>query len=228
VKKLLLWDIDGTLITSGRAGEHAMTAALRRVSGARGQIGDVDYRGRTDRWIVRQLLKHHGIEDAEDRLHDFLEAYLEELRRELPLRAGRVLEGVLAVLEEASRREDIVQGLLTGNLARGARLKLEHYRVWHYFEFGAFADDAERREELGPVALRRAVERAGLEIPPARVFIIGDTPHDVACARAIGARAVAVATGGDGRAELEACGPDVVLDDFSDGAAFFAAVDRLG
>jgi phosphoglycolate phosphatase len=123
---------------------------------------------------------------------------------------------MLPLLDLLRQREDIVLALLTGNLERGAKLKLTHYGVWHYFEFGAFADDHHDRNALGPFARARARERHGFEFPPERIFVLGDTPHDIACARAIGARAVAIATGKYSTAELAAHAPDFLLKDGAD------------
>ncbi|MBM3852765.1 MAG: hydrolase, partial [Verrucomicrobia bacterium] len=123
------------------------------------------------------------------------------------------------------RRADIAQGLLTGNIRRGAEFKLTHYRVWHYFEFGAFADDSPRRNDLGPHALRRAGALHRHEFTPARTFIIGDTPHDIECGKVIGARTIAVATGRHPVAELARHAPDAVFPDFADTAALLRVID---
>ncbi len=223
--KLLLWDIDGTLVHTGKAGEFAMGTALKRRFGMDGSIEQVDFRGRTDKYICLLLLEKHGIEPTEENLHDFMEGYLEALHEELPLRNGIVFPGVLDLLDRCHARADITNALLTGNLERGARLKLEHYQVWHYFEFGAYADDSHDRNQLGPVALRRAAETAGLRVTPDNVWIIGDTPHDIACARVIGARVIAVATGGHTPAELAAHSPDALFPDFSHPDAVMAIID---
>jgi phosphoglycolate phosphatase len=157
--KLLLWDIDGTLVWTGKAGEYAMNRALQSVFHTEGDIYAVDYAGRTDRWIFKALMDHYQYGDREEKVHEFMEAYLQALEDELPKRKGQVLGEVLSILEWVSQQPDLHQGLLTGNLSRGAKLKLSHYRIWHFFEFGAFADDSEIRDELGPVALRRAREK---------------------------------------------------------------------
>lgn len=226
-KKLLLWDIDGTLVLTGKAGEYALDCALERTFGIKGSIEQVDYRGRTDRRIGDMMMELHGIEMSPQNQHDFMENYLVALEEELPRRSGQVLPGILEILEESRRRPDCVNALLTGNLERGAKLKLSHYNVWHFFEFGAYADDSSDRNKLSPVALKRALEKTGEDFAPDRVFVIGDTPHDVACARVIGAKAIAVATGGYSRAELEACQPDAVFDDLAHPEAFFRLLDQV-
>jgi phosphoglycolate phosphatase-like HAD superfamily hydrolase len=228
-KKLLLWDIDGTLIVSHGAGFRAMERALREQFGRTYDLAKLDWAGRTDSWIASEILRACRLEDTPENLHDFLEAYLRLLPVELAAGPpGRVLPGVLELLETFHRRPDVAQGLLTGNLERGAELKLTHYKVWHYFQFGAYADDSPRRNDLGPHALRRARERHRAEFVPARTFIIGDTPHDVECGRVIGAKTIAVATGRYGIAELAAHGPTAVFADFADTAAFLRVVDGVG
>jgi len=222
---LLLWDIDGTLVSTGKAGEVALEIAMQEAFQSTTDLSRIDFRGRTDTWIALQLFQQAGIEPTPNNLHDFKEAYLCELRRQLPLYKGKVHPGITGILEEARRRPECVNALLTGNLERGAQLKLEHYEVWHYFEFGAFADDSHLRNELGPVALRRAFEKTSFAFEPENVYVIGDTPHDIECGKVIGAKTIAVATGGYSRAELEAHQPTALFDDLSHPQTFF---DLLG
>ena len=222
-KKLLLFDIDGTLLATGGAGIRALELAARETFGD-GDLSVVEIAGRTDSGITRQLLAHHGHAVTPESVATFLDRYVVHLTRLLPLTDGRLLPGIVALLDALKGRPDCVLALLTGNLARGAELKLAHYGVWHYFEFGAYADDHHDRNELGPFAIARALERHGIDFPPERIYVLGDTPHDIACARAIGARAVAIATGGHTRAELAAHAPDLLFDDLSDIAAVLAAL----
>lgn len=227
-KKLILWDIDGTLIVSHGAGVRAMELALTKRFGVTCDLRQIDWAGRTDSWITGAVFKLVGLPDTPQNAHDYLEAYLELLPRELrdgP--QGRVLPGVFELLETLHRRPDVAQGLLTGNLRRGAEFKLTHYKVWHYFEFGAFADDSPQRNDLGPHALRRAKEKHAVEFSPAETFIIGDTPHDIACGQVIGAKTIAVATGKYSVAELQAHAPTAVFEDFADTAAFLRVVDAV-
>jgi phosphoglycolate phosphatase len=228
VKKLILWDIDGTIIVSHGAGVRAMEKALTKRFGVTCDLGQIDWAGRTDAWITGEVFRHVGLPDTPQNSHDYLETYLELLPQELrdgP--QGRVLPGVLELLETLHHRTDVAQGLLTGNLRRGAELKLTHYKVWHYFEFGAFADDSPRRNDLGPHALRRAKERHAVDFAPGRTVIIGDTPHDIECGKVIGAQTIGVATGRHSVAELSAHAPTAVFKDFSDTAAFLRVVDAL-
>jgi phosphoglycolate phosphatase len=227
VKKLILWDIDGTLIVSHGAGVRAMERAFEHRFGLKADLGKIDWAGRTDTWITGEVLRQNGIPPTPENCHDYLETYVELLPGELREGPqGRVLPGVLELLETLHQRPDIAQGLLTGNLRRGAELKLTHYQVWHYFEFGAFADDSPLRNDLGPHALRRAQEKHLQEFTPDQTFIIGDTPHDVECGQVIGARTIAVATGQYGFAELATHLPTAVFDNFSDTGAFLRVIDE--
>ena len=223
--KLLLWDIDGTLMLADRAGERALLTSLRRVFGIDGTLDRIEVAGRTDRLIAHDLLSAYSIEPTPRAIHDFLEGYLAALPEELPRGRPRLLPGILGVLQAVAARRDIVQGLLTGNLERGARVKLSQFEVWHYFPFGAFADDAVQRNDLGSHALRRAGAHHVVEIQPERTFVIGDTPHDIACGKAIGAATIAVATGRFSVSELAAHEPTLVLPDFDDTAGFLAFID---
>ena len=226
MKKLILWDIDGTLIVSHGTGIRAMERAFAQRFGRKGDLSKIDWAGRTDTWITGEILRHNEIPATPQNCHDFLETYLELLPGELrdgP--QGQVLPGVLALLEILHHRRDVAQGLLTGNLQRSAQFKLTHYKVWHYFEFGAFADDSPRRNDLGPHALRRAREKHPGEFSPAHTFIIGDTPYDIECGQVLGARTIAVATGKYGVAELSAHQPTAVFANFADTAAFLRVID---
>jgi phosphoglycolate phosphatase len=225
-QKLILWDIDGTLIVSHGAGARAMEKALTKRFGVRVDLGKIDWAGRTDTWITGEVFRYCGLPDTPQDAHDYLEAYLELLPQELANGTqGQVLPGVFELLEILHHRTDVAQGLLTGNLRRGAEYKLTHYKVWHYFEFGAFADDSARRNDLGPHALRRAKERHAVDFPPDQTFVIGDTPHDIECGKVIGARTIAVATGKFTVDELAAHRPTAVFQDFADVAAFLRVID---
>lgn len=225
MKKLLLWDIDGTLIVSGRAGIFALEKAFSKQFGREPDFTHLDVSGRTDKWIARQVLEQQSIPVTNENIHAFLEAYLEILGEELHARPGRVLPGILDLLEKFSRHPAVAQGLLTGNLQRGAQIKLEHYKVWHYFAFGAFGDDSPMRNDLGPHAVRRASENHAVHFAPADIFVIGDTPHDIECGKAIGAKTIGVATGGFNAASLLAHEPTAVFADFSDPAAFIKLIE---
>ncbi len=221
---LILWDIDGTLINSGGAGMRALQKSLPKAFGINGLIDDIEFSGRTDRWIVRQIFAKFSLPATEDNFARYLDAYVAALPDELANPGAEVLPGVRRLLDEAASRPGVAQGLLTGNVRRGAEAKLGFHGLWDYFPFGAFADDSEVRDHLGPFALRRARERHGVDFPPERVWIVGDTPHDIACARAIGARSLAVATGRHPADELAAERPSALVPDFRDSAGFWRIV----
>jgi phosphoglycolate phosphatase len=212
-KRLLLWDIDGTLINSGAAGLHALVRATKERFGGDGNLDGVEIAGRTDTSIAHQILETYGEPVTDAGMNALLDAYVRLLPEELPRRNGRVLPGIRQLIQGASQQEHITVGLLTGNLRRGAELKLAFYDLWRFFPFGAFADDHHDRNELGPCAVRRAVEHAGFGFPPEQVDVIGDTGHDIACGKAFGARTVAVATGSWSRERLAALQPDFLFDD---------------
>jgi phosphoglycolate phosphatase-like HAD superfamily hydrolase len=214
---LILWDIDQTLVNMDRAGERALLQMIKETyqRDFKEQL-PVDLRGRTDTSIMRDLLAHIRVEATPAEAEKFRNQYLALLPITLPKGNARVLPGVRAALDAIAAHPELHQGLLTGNLREGARLKLAHVGLWSYFEFGAFADDSSDRNELGPFALRRAKEKTGLDFPPDRVWIIGDTPHDIACAKAIGAKSIGVATGSFLPEDLTACGATRVFRDLSD------------
>ncbi len=223
---LLLWDIDGTLIASGGAGLKALQAALKADFAIEGSIADIDFAGRTDTWIMREVFRKFSLPATEANFTRFFDGYLRELPAALHNPQARVLPGAREILHAATVHGGFAQGLLTGNNRGGAQAKLAHHGLWEHFAFGAFGDDAERRNDLGPHALRRAREAHGYDFPAARTWIIGDTPHDIACGKAIGARTLAVATGGSTAAELQAHAPDAVVENFSDTAAVLALLAR--
>jgi len=221
---LFLFDIDGTLISSGGAGERAMQLSVVDMFGVEDGLGGVEIAGRTDHLITRNIFKKFGVEWTPERAAEFLDHYLRHLSEQLPRKKGRVLPGIVELLDALKARPNVAVGLLTGNLVRGAKIKLTHYGVWDYFEFGAYADDHFDRNQLGPFAQTRAKEHHGVEFPPERIFVIGDTPHDIACGRVIGARTVAIATGGCTREELAAHNPDFLFDDLGDVPAALTAL----
>jgi|SRR5262245_30556473 len=211
--RVLLFDIDGTLIRSGGAGKAAMEAGLRSEFGIREVRDRVAYSGRTDPGIVRELLALHGIEPSDANARTLKDAYLSHLPGALMRIRGSVLPGIEAALRR--ERQGAVIGLLTGNIRAGAEMKLRHYGLWDYFPFGGFADGLNDRDDVARRALAEAEAHVGRAVDPADVWVIGDTPLDVQCARAIGAKAVVVATGWHGHDELVACNPDHLLPDFT-------------
>jgi phosphoglycolate phosphatase-like HAD superfamily hydrolase len=216
--RLVLFDVDGTLIRADGAGRGSLVAAFaetyrldpERVADAAGRV---DFRGRLDPWIHRQTARLLGLDPAEG-FEAMVASYLRHLRELLERRPARVLPGVNRLLEALRKRGDAL-GLLTGNLRAGAREKLASCGLAGLFPEGAFGEDGSERPALGPVALRRFEARLGRRLDPAAVIVVGDTQHDVATARANGFVAVAVATGWTALDELRACDPDVLLEDLS-------------
>jgi phosphoglycolate phosphatase-like HAD superfamily hydrolase len=223
-RRLFLFDIDGTLITSGGAGENALCDAVRDRFGKEEDLDGVTVAGNTDSAISRQLLEKHGLETSPENLASLLDGYLHHLKERLPKHSGRVLPGIVQLLDALRDRDDCVLALLTGNLAAGAEIKLSHYGVWDYFEFGAYADDSHDRNQLGTFARTRAKETSGEDFPPDRIYVIGDTPRDIECGNAIGAKTVAIATGNSSQAELAAHHPDHLFEDLSDTKKVLAAL----
>ncbi len=224
MKTLLLWDIDGTLINSGGAGMRALQHGLRKAFGIDGSLEDIDFAGRTDRWIFRKIFAKFELPATEENFTKLFDGYVSSLPAELKNPAARVLPGVRKLLDSFVDHPHAVQGLLTGNIRRGAEVKLGFHGLWDYFPFGAFADDAELRNDLGPHALRRARDHAKWEFAGERVWVIGDTPHDIACGKIIGARTLAVATGHCSAADLAAHQPTALWEDLNDHDAFLKLV----
>lgn len=214
----LLFDIDGTLIRTGGAGKAAMEGALRAAFGVETIYDVVPYSGRTDRAISLDLLRVHGLDPSPANVSRLNETYLELLPAALRENHGVVCPGVTALLPRLAGRADVRLGLLTGNTREGARQKLTHFGLWDYFPFGGFGDDHLDRDDVARAAVRAAEADRGAAVDPAAVWVIGDTPLDVQCARAVGANAVVVATGWHALDELHATGADLVLEHLADDA----------
>lgn len=224
--KVCLFDIDGTLLSSGGAGKAAMLAALREEFGIGEPAGQVSFAGRTDRSIIHDFFQAHAIDDTDEHWQRFVDAYLARLPQAMADGRGRVLPGIEPLLQTLSEHAHAV-GLLTGNMQAGARTKLAHYGLHRHFSFGAFGDVHPTRDDVAREALqivgRLYFSHLSLQDVPCRdIWVIGDTPLDVQCARAIGARAVAVATGSHSFDELGACDPDLLFADFSSAEAFLS------
>jgi len=231
--KLLLFDIDGTLVLSGGAGARAMAKAFSRVFGVAPDgdelalLQEIPMAGRTDTWIVGQMARVAGVDPASVSIQQFHDIYVSHLAREIQGPGPRkgVLPGVRELLEVLAAREDMHLALLTGNFAAGARIKLEYFDLWRYFGAGAFAEDAAERNALFGHALARVAASGGPAFEPSQVVVIGDTPLDVGVAKAGGAMSLAVATGSYDADALRESGADSVLDDLSD---LSLALEALG
>jgi len=226
--RIVLFDIDGTLLWSDGAGRRAIHTALREVFGS---IGPEAHRfdGKTDRQIVRELMRHDGHDDAhiDARMDDLLSRYVERLHVELrnPEHTPRRLPGVPELLTALEAREDVTLGLLTGNVGEGAAAKLRAVGIDpRRFRVNAFGSDHELRPELPAIARQRAVDLLGADVPGDRIVVIGDTPADVTCGRDIGARAIGVATGHYSVEELTSYGAHAVFRDLTDTDAIVQAI----
>ena len=227
--KLVLFDIDGTILWTDGAGRRAMEGALLEVFGTSGQSG-YRYDGKTDVQIVRELMREEGVDDAtiDARLPAVLDEYLTRLDRELSEHEPQVhrFDGVLELLDAIEARADRVLGLLTGNLVGGAQRKLRAVGIDpHRFRVGAFGSDHEQRPALPAIALERSRESLGHALTGERLVIIGDTPADIHCGRGVGARAIAVATGRYSVDDLSSHQPSAVFADLRDTAAVMRAID---
>lgn len=213
---VFLFDIDGTLLASGGAGKLALEEALLHEFQLEAIRLQVPYSGRTDVAIAFDLLRGHELPATTEhvtRLHD---SYLKRLPAALTQRKGRILPGVEDLLRALHQRDDVLIGLLTGNIRRGAAVKLGHYGIYEYFPFGGFGDGLLERNDVACTAWKAALSHFGRPLDPARTWVIGDTPLDVSCARAIGARVAAVATGSHPIDELAACQPDLLVESLAE------------
>lgn len=215
-----LFDVDGTLLTTEGAAREAFALAVRQSLGVDDPLGDIPFAGRTEPLILKDILDKHRAGFADGEEARFWDRVFDAMRAAFRPPRGRLLPGVEPLLDGIGAEREWVQGLLTGNMTEMARIKLERFGIRERFAFGAFGEEAADRNALARVAVERVARRYG--IPPARCVVVGDTEHDIACARAAGARVVAVATGVRSRAELEPHRPDLLLDDLSDHAALIA------
>lgn len=203
--RVYLFDIDGTLIRSLGTGRRALMKALREVTGNEIELADLDLAGRTDFYILKRILERHAGGYTAEKYQELLFRYLQNLEESVSQSPPEVLPGVELLLQELSQESNAMLGLLTGNVETGARLKLGP--LFEYFSFGVYGEFAEHRDTLG-IQAREIFERhSGLRA--SELVVIGDTPHDISCARAGGAKMIAVATGQFARHELSAA--DAIL-----------------
>ncbi len=212
---ICLFDIDGTLLSSGGAGKAALEAALTEDFTVTLRA-EVPYAGRTDRAIVRDLLHLHDIADTPANVAKIFDGYLRRLPGCLQVHQGRVLPGIDELLQTLRQRTDVVVGLLTGNVRAGARVKLGYFGLFDHFTLGGFGDLHFDRNDVAREALAEVRRHVGDHVAPESIWVVGDTPLDVRCARAIGARVAAVATGLHTLEELAVTGADVLLPDLAD------------
>jgi phosphoglycolate phosphatase len=212
----VLFDIDGTLIQTGGAGLKAFAKTFEEVFGISNGTEKMRFAGRTDTGLVREFFKNNGIAETEENLGRFFKIYPRWLQIMLRECEGHVLPGVHAILDELEGHEaKPLVGLLTGNIRAGAELKLRHYDLWERFSFGGFADDHHERNQIAAAAHRRCEEHFCAPVAGDKIIVIGDTPLDIECGKAIGARTLAVATGGASLAELEVHRPTWLVSSLS-------------
>ena len=228
--RLILFDIDGTLVLTADAGRRALSRAFEELFSVANALDGVAIAGRTDYWIVAKVAATHGLPCDVHTVERLRAAYLRYLPVEIeepsPLKA--VMPGVRSLLDALAKRDDAYLALLTGNFQEGARVKLEYFDLWRYFRCGAFGDDAPHRNGLVTRAVERVAACGGPTIDAARALVIGDTPLDVAGAVFSGARSLAVATGSHSVEELRASGADAVLQDLGDTAQVLRVIADLG
>ena len=223
---LLLFDIDGTLVSTGLAGGDAMGRAFEDIHGVADAFAGIEMSGKTDPAILREAWETAGIAEAERDLQAFHDCYVGHLKDTLSEsdRDRHLKPGLPGLLDAVARQSDVVLGLLTGNFVTGAQLKLESFGVLHYFRVGAYGSDNEDRKALVPVARLRARQFCVTYIAPERTFVIGDTPRDIACAKAHDVKAVAVATGNYSMDDLRSHQPDLCFADLGDRRAVLEAL----
>jgi phosphoglycolate phosphatase len=216
--RLILFDIDGTLLLCGPQVRPALADTLVEIFGTAGDVDTFDFAGQTDPRIVLGLLTRAGIseEEVRARLPEVRAGYVKRLDQILDRQHMRLLPGVSEALEHLAGRDDVALGLVTGNWEPGARTKLSRFDLNRYFPFGAFGCDAVDRSDLPPVALDRAERTLGRRFRPEETLIVGDTVHDVSCAKAHGIPVLAVATGRTTAETLRAAGADQVVEDLTD------------
>lgn len=227
------WDIDGTLLLTGGAGQSAFAETLADEFGIPEIDSNVGFAGRSDKAIAMDLFRSHGLEASEENWQRFRSGYLHRLETALANCNGFVLPGVPQLLQALRDRQDVAIGLLTGNMRDGAQRKLVHYKLWDWFAFGGFGDEHMERCDIAAAALVDAERHLnGLASAAStnqsfrrQVVVIGDTPHDIRCGRSIGARCVAVPTGISPAQELHDSRPDVLVESLEDSAPILKLFD---
>lgn len=227
--KLLLFDIDGTLISTGAAGVRALDRACEKVLSLKGAMDGILPHGKTDPFIIREILAARCPErELVDCAGHIIDAYLSFLEEEVRRSTSyRILPGIEAFLEIHAHGPNIAVGLATGNVEMGARIKLERGNLNRFFPFGGFGSDSENRTALVRLAAERGARKCQISLVPSDVFVIGDTPRDIAAGREAGFRTVGVATSKYSREALEAAGADLAMEDFEKDLDQFLRLTRI-
>ena len=215
--RLVLFDIDGTLIRTGGTGIKAFARTFATIFGVHEGVEKIRFAGRTDVSLVREMFTLSNIGHTEENFRRFFDTYVHWLDHLMKDCDGDVCPGVMEFIREleALPRPPLI-GLLTGNLKLGAEIKLRHFKLWDVFETGAFADDHEDRNQIAVVARERGGRVLNQNLPGEQIVVVGDTTHDIRCARAIGAKVIAVATGGDSQETLRKHQPDWAVKDLTE------------
>jgi phosphoglycolate phosphatase len=225
-RKLILFDIDGTLLKVEGISRNALIDALRAVYGTEGSAQTYNFAGRLDSAIINEVMREAEFSDAEIAagLEKAKRQYIDIFKERSKAEHIRLMPGVVELLETLAKRDDVVLALLTGNFEESGRHKLILPNINHYFPFGAFADDAATRNELPPIAVERAYKLTGEKFVGKDVVIVGDTEHDIRCSKVLNSKCVAVATGHYTIGHLEAYQPDYTFSNFADTTATVEAI----
>lgn len=212
--RLVLFDIDGTLVRTGNAGTQAFAKTFATEFGLHHGAEQMKFAGRTDVSLVREFFKIHGLNESLAHFQQFFTRYVFWLDHIIERTNGYACPGAFEMIFDLqSLRHPPMLGLLTGNIQLGAEIKLRHYGLWEHFVMGGFADDHEDRNHIAVAALQRGRRILGQDLQPQEIVVVGDTPYDVRCGKFIGAKTLAVATGGSTWEELQACGADWTVSD---------------
>ena len=214
--RLVLFDVDGTLVHTGRAGSQAFAKTFATEFNARDGIEKIRFAGRTDVNLVREFFGYHNIPATPENFRRFFERYVFWLDAIVAQSNGEICRGVSKFLNDLrALPHPPMLGLLTGNIRLGAEIKLRRYGLWHHFETGGFADDHEDRNHIAAAALKRGRRVLGKNLRPEEIVVVGDTPYDICCGKFIGAKVLAVATGGAKLDELNRHQPDWAVEDLT-------------
>ncbi len=224
--KFILFDIDGTLIDSGGAGTRSLDLAFEEMFSIRDAFKSVSIAGKTDIRIIKEGLELHNLDCSDNLITEFCMNYIKHLGIQIKNGKGHVKNGVKDALDAIKEDEDFILGLLTGNIEKGARIKLDFYGLNTYFDIGVFGDNDEDRNNLLPIAVNKLFSQSSVRISFRDCVVIGDTPNDVACSKPYGALSIAVATGPYSFKTLLDAGPDEVLEDLSETEKFISILKK--
>lgn len=225
--RVVLFDIDGTLIRSQGAGKKAIANTLKEDFHCDTPDVEVSFAGRTDLSLIKEIFQRNSLKISGGDMQKFFASYVRHLSQTLAECQGEVIDGVVALLDHLFRDEEIILGLLTGNIRDGAFAKLQHFKLDRYFKLGGFGDNCEDRAEIAKEGVRAIETAVNMRVNPKKVLVIGDTPHDVNCAHAIGARSLAVCTGYSSRKEIEVAKPMYLMEDLRELTLVLAILDAM-